>query len=284
MSVAKLTMSQVLERFCQASVTQSQEHIKPVHGYVALRLVLEGGFLPEEIMPRPPLASRRRGTAWVLEYAPEAATTGEQTVFGGMKTKQIDVVVSKPGIGPVVAVSVKGTLNAYRNLANRMEEAIGDSTNLHVMYPGLVYGFLHFLRANRESDGFDRRDYALGINGEVSPMIRRYHEALSEMTGRRFVRNDFTRYEAVSLALVGRGTDGPYAVLNEFPEAGSPLRWERFFPRIYEVYDLRFPLRAERIPGVRRVMWDSGSPLFMDWGEGIGGSPGAQLGFEFRAD
>ncbi|XIA62358.1 hypothetical protein ACFIOY_22445 [Bradyrhizobium sp. TZ2] len=29
--------------------TQSQRHIKPLHHYVACRLVLEGGFLPEEI-------------------------------------------------------------------------------------------------------------------------------------------------------------------------------------------------------------------------------------------
>ena len=29
--------------------TQSQQHIKPLHWYVACRLVLEGGFRPEEI-------------------------------------------------------------------------------------------------------------------------------------------------------------------------------------------------------------------------------------------
>lgn len=37
-----------------AGATQSQQHIKPLHYYVACRLVLEGGFLPEEITPRPP--------------------------------------------------------------------------------------------------------------------------------------------------------------------------------------------------------------------------------------
>ena len=44
-------------------------------------------------------------------------------MLGGLKTKDVDVVVSKPGIGPCVAVSIKGTLNAFRNLTNRMEEA-----------------------------------------------------------------------------------------------------------------------------------------------------------------
>ena len=32
--------------------TQSQRHIKPLHWYVACRLVVEGGFEPEEIVPR----------------------------------------------------------------------------------------------------------------------------------------------------------------------------------------------------------------------------------------
>ncbi len=59
----------------------------------------------------------------MLVHDPESAAGGELTVLGGLKTKDVDVVVSKPGIGPCVAVSIKGTLNAFRNLTNRMEEA-----------------------------------------------------------------------------------------------------------------------------------------------------------------
>ena len=40
--------------------TQSQAHIKPLHWYVACRLVVEGGFRPEEITPRPPFRALRR--------------------------------------------------------------------------------------------------------------------------------------------------------------------------------------------------------------------------------
>ncbi len=43
-----------------AGQTQSQAHIKPLHWYVACRLVVEGGFLPEEITPRPPFRAQRR--------------------------------------------------------------------------------------------------------------------------------------------------------------------------------------------------------------------------------
>jgi len=35
--------------------TRSQRHIRPLHEYVACRLVLEGGFHPDELSPRPPL-------------------------------------------------------------------------------------------------------------------------------------------------------------------------------------------------------------------------------------
>ncbi|MCK4374885.1 MAG: hypothetical protein KAX19_06125, partial [Candidatus Brocadiae bacterium] len=142
MPIEFLHMADALQAFASADTTQSQEHIKPMHRHVALRLVMEGGFVPDEVTPHPPLRARCASGNWTLEYDSSAQTVGELTVFGGMKTKQIDVVVTKEGVGPVVAVSLKGTLKAYRNLVNRMEEAIGDSTNIHVMYPGLVYGFL----------------------------------------------------------------------------------------------------------------------------------------------
>jgi hypothetical protein len=35
---------------------QSAQHIKPLHWYLASRLVIEGGFKPDDISPRPPFA------------------------------------------------------------------------------------------------------------------------------------------------------------------------------------------------------------------------------------
>lgn len=131
--------------------TQSAGHIKPLHWYVACRLVLEGGFHPDDIKPRPPFTvqkSKRRGLS-VLTFDNAAATGSEAVVLGGLKTKKVDVVVTRKGVGPVLAVSCKGTTGAFRNLTNRMEELIGDCTNLHISYPTLVLGYLHLLRANR---------------------------------------------------------------------------------------------------------------------------------------
>ena len=132
--------------------TQSQQHIKPLHWYVACRLVLEGGFHPDEIKPRPPFTATKRRGQYLLHFDPGVATGGEATVLGGLKTKNVDVVISKDGLGPVLAVSCKGMTGAFRNLTNRMEETIGECTNLHITYPALVFGYLFVIRANEAPD------------------------------------------------------------------------------------------------------------------------------------
>ena len=74
--------------------TQGQRHIKPLHWYVACRLVLEGGFLPDEIKPRPPFVVSRRRGQYLIRFDPAAGTGTEATVLGGLKTKSVDIVVN----------------------------------------------------------------------------------------------------------------------------------------------------------------------------------------------
>jgi hypothetical protein len=261
------SLVEALREFVLATSTQSQLHIRPVHCYVALRLVIEGGFLPDEVTPHPPLKVRVSGSRKLLIYDSSVENDAEQTVLGGLKTKNVDVVVAKQIAGPVVAVSVKGTGNAFRNLTNRMEEAIGDSTNLHIMYPGLVYGFLHLLRANRAGTAdLHANDMAVSENGEVVPAIRRYHDVLLGLAGRRLVRDDYTRYEAVSLTLVEAQGDAAGQPTAQFPPADSPLHLARFFDTLYAVYDLRFPYIAASVPSLRRQEWDIDSPALMGLG------------------
>ena len=52
--------------------TQSQLHIRPLHEYVTCRLVLEGGFQPTELSPRPPLRVEQ------AETRTSSATTRKQ--------------------------------------------------------------------------------------------------------------------------------------------------------------------------------------------------------------
>ena len=266
MSDELCSLHSALRSFADASATQSQEHIKPLHWHIAERLVLEGGFATEDITPRPPLRVESTGTGrerrYRLIYDPAVAQSGEQIVLGGLKTKLVDVVVSNREIGPCLAVSVKGSLNAFRNLTNRMEEAAGDCTNLHLVYPAMVYGFLHILKANREQDVESRNDIAVHAPGAISPGITRYHEAMARLSGRRDVRDDVSRYESVAIIFAGTRQSGLGDVLPLFPPSSSPLAVDRFFPKLYEIYDLRFVYSAPALEGrTRRLEWASDSPV-----------------------
>ncbi len=272
-----MTLADALDAFASVRQSpQSQGHIRPLHWYVACRLVLEGGFLPSHIVPRPPFeAHRLRRGIYRLEHVPELGGQGERTVLGGLKAKDIDVVVANTAVGPCVAVSIKGTLNAFRNLTNRMEEAVGDCTNLHIAYPNLVYGFFHVLRANRAgprpadaahflaagAQGETRsNDVALRDDEPVDSLVR-YHDVMSQLTGRRGVRDDVTRYESVALALVTPSAGNGAGILDTWPGAASSLRIERFFDTLYSEYDLRYVFAAPKMAGkTTRATWREDSP------------------------
>lgn len=279
--------------------TESAAHIKPLHWYVACRLVVEGGFTPGFIKPHPPSRvehrGRRSGGAPVLYFDESAAGGGEQTVLGGLKTKQVDVVVTNPQLGPVLAVSCKGTVKSFRNLTNRLEETIGECTNLHIAYPALVFGYLSVLRANRDaaltaeqldsgdadtpvSSQLTKNDIALARDGSVVLSIRRFHDALSEMQGRRGIRNDLSRYEAIGLGLASMEADKSGKLVDGYPNSRSPLRFDKFFGTLYRQYDERFVIRAPDLESAtRRHEWDPASPGLalagLDYRARVAGTP-----------
>ena len=240
---------------------QGQGHIRPLHYYVASRLVVEGGFDPDCIVPRPPFIVESRGSKRILLHEPTSGRSGERTVLGGLKTKAVDVVVTRDGVGPVIAVSMKGTLGAFRNLTNRMEEAIGDCTNLHISYPALVYGFLQVLRGTREGPGIAPNDVCLAADGKPVDSITRYHNVLARLEGRKDLRNETTKYEAVALALVIADGTEQGTLSTVFPPLGSPLALSGFFAKLYQAYDLRYVYAAPKLESVTsRMVWDETSP------------------------
>lgn len=270
-----------------AGQTQSQAHIKPLHWYVACRLVVEGGFLPEEITPRPPFCAQRR-QGWQLIYDPDVAEGGEATILGGLKTKNVDVVVTKDGLGPVVSVSCKGAIGAFRNLTNRMEEAVGDCTNLHITYPAMVTGYLFVMRAHRQDAvtaaqatepaanpaapkrTIAQNDIAIQMSGEPVESVVRFCNAIRELTGRRGIRNDVSRYEAAALALVDPASAEPGEVIASYPTPDSPLRLERFFETLYLRYDERYVYSAPDLKSVtRRREWLAEPPALVSPPQGL---------------
>jgi hypothetical protein len=220
----------------------------------------------------------------------------EQTLLGGLKTKSVDVVVSKGGIGPVMAISCKGVTKAFRNLTNRMEETIGECTNLHITYPALVLGYFVVVRANRtiedareapilepEEDAsaalgeeeepvvsanetqFAANDIAILPTGSPVEGLNRFHAALSEMTLRRGIRDEISRYEGISLVLIEPRGEQAGQVIGSFPSGESLLHESKFFQTLYQRYEERFVYGAPRLASLtRRLSWASESPAFSD--------------------
>lgn len=261
--------------------TESAEHIVKMHWYVAARLVIEGGFHPDHVKPHPPLRVERKASRNILIFDPAVASGREATVFGGLKTKHVDVSVTIPELGPCVAISMKGSLNAFRNLTNRLEEAVGDCTNIHIAYPALVYGFIHLIRANREgpipASGvhflkphprtglLQAADIAIKKDGQQADFLQKYHSAMARLSGRKDLRNDYSRYEAVALVFVEGADKGLGAVLKDHPDPASSLRFERFFETIYRDYELRFVYGAPDLRSLtRRLEWHESSPALRE--------------------
>ena len=231
-----------------------------------MRLVLEGGFLPDEITPHPPFEYELKGGKHYLTLDESVGSRSERTVIGGVRSKQIDVVVTKPSIGPVLAVSFKGTQKAFRNLTNRMEEAVGDCTNIHLAYPSLVYGFYHIILANRPSQigkhrlVGDQNDVSVSNTGDIEPQVQRYLLAIQALSGRKTQWEDPSSYEAVALHFVESSADRISETFGAIPD-DSLLHRDLFFGKLLETYDVRYPYMAERVSEAKRVRWERESPL-----------------------
>lgn len=260
------TLASGLSQLCNVVGTQSAEHIKPMNGYCAARLVLEGGMPPEWVSPRPPLASRKiTHTVYGLSAVEGLESSGERRVLGGIKYKDVDVTVVVNGLGPALGISTKSTGKAFRNLTNRMEEALGECTNIHLMYPGFIFGFLHFIKFAKESEVGNPQDASFSENDEPLPSIRRYHEVLVALSGRNTITDPGMKYESVGLVVYRCSSSGA-EIWPGYPLSDSPVHFSRFFQRLYDLYDLRFGFPDPDGPNVRKV-WqprDNSVPIRLD--------------------
>src|SRR5208337_4798989 len=234
------TLEQALVALGGSAKTQSGLHIRPFHGHCSSRLLLEGGFPPEWMHPRPAMASKAcSNNRYALSYSKAAENPTEQSVLGGMKYKNVDVTVLIPGVGPVLGISAKSTGTAFRNLTNRMEEAPGDCANIHMMYPGFVFGFLHFIKFAKTREVDSPNNVSFDAQDKPLESIVRYHNALSALTGRTTITDPPMRYEGIAL-VVYRCTGDKAEIWPHYPAVDSPLHYSKFFQRLYDIYDPRY--------------------------------------------
>lgn len=233
------TLHDAIQGLGGAARTQSGGHIKPLHFHCSTRLVLEGGFPPAWLLPRPGLAAiGRNNLEYTLQADPKQQNDSEYSVLGGIKHKNVDVTVMVPGIGPALGISAKSTGNAFRNLTNRMEEALGDCANIHMMYPGFVFGFLHLLKHATVS-AVGPADASFDDHEKPLDRIKRYLDVLVSLSGRTTVTDPAMRYESVGL-VVYEQHEGKVQIVDDFPPRDSPVHYASFFQRLYTTYDLRY--------------------------------------------
>ena len=270
-------------RFTTIPSGQSADLVDSLRWYVASRLAIEGGFDPAWVRPRPPITVNRNRHGSFLSHDPDAAKPGRRTLLGALKAATLDVTVTIPAIGPVLALSLEGTEGGevghcrVPEMTGGLERIAGACVNLHMVYPALVYGFWHVIGAGQIQDlvaaalpdpvgsHSDHGDHALQ-NGERAAEVWRYHDALVRLSGRDDIQDAPSGYEACALTLVEHGAGRHEGVLNPaYPPPGALLDYDRMFRRLYAVYDHRFvnSTTALRQTTERRV-WHRDSPLLAD--------------------
>jgi len=143
--------------------------------------------------------------------------------------KEIDVCLTIPDSGPLLAISVKSQMSSIiKNTINRFEEYVGDATNLHTRYPMLVLGFMMLIPENEETF----------VGGTPTEGLHRIAALLERSNARRVVTEPSGSYEVSTLLLVNFRSTLPQ--LNpHYPEEGSSLRVENFFDKLFELYRQR---------------------------------------------
>ncbi len=270
-------------RFPTVPPAQPGQLVNSLRRYVANRLVIEGGFDPDWIWPRPPITVDRDRDGLLLSHDPDAANADRLTLPGALKAAKPDVTVTVPTIGPVLALSLEGTESVavtrdrVPELTGGLERIAGACVNLHMIYPALVYGFWHVIGASRVQDLVpavvpepvgdlgDRGYRARTGTGEVAAELRRYHGALARLSERGDIRDDPSRYEACALTLVehsaGYRQGIPYP---DYPPPESLLDYNRMFRQLYAIYDRRFVESTLSLrPTTERRVWHRDSPLLV---------------------
>jgi hypothetical protein len=142
----------------------------------------------------------------------------------------------------------------------------------------MVFGYMFVMRANRAvgaaaslaspaeapaEQQLRDNDIAIEIGGAPVESILRFHAALSQITGRRGIRDDGSRYEAVALGLAETAGDAAGTLFPGFPPRDSSLLFENFFQQLYLRYEERFVISAPDLATVtRRLEWEKESPAF----------------------
>jgi hypothetical protein len=187
----------------------------------------------------------RRQLALALGVA-ESTVGPRRLRFRAYRSKGFDVCWPREG-EPRILISIKSMQNAYRNLTNRIEEAIGDAAVLRLYNSNAVYGFFFFILNGRVASGQAEQGQSLRTSGArgVPPYldlieeggdffdladIDRYRRPASARPTRARGRQDIIRVAELSLLDLLATGPTPQASIHYDGIAFAPTRIRRLRP------------------------------------------------------
>lgn len=145
-------------------------------------------------------------------------TGAERRMDGGLGAKKVDVTWSTEESGLLLALSIKTinfqdqrTKNYQKNLTNRRNDTLYESTTLHRRFPFAVLGAFFFLDKGAKNDGTGKRESTF-LNA---------HRRLKMFTGRSDPAGRPEQYERIYIVVVDAS---PSAVTYEAYQAGNPIQ------------------------------------------------------------
>jgi hypothetical protein len=189
--------------------------------------------------------------------SPDQQLVENKRISGAFFDKSVDLVAFHKTAGPTLAVSVKSLAKGVgKNLTNRVEEYVGEATNLHTRYPMLVFGFLILLEARsipRNATDSDITFENTPTPSDLSATGLRVIERIRAFGNRRSPTDPVGAYEATSAMFVTNWTSensgfgpGSPRIQEKEPAAWDRLAVQNFFLQLSELYQARNPMLVER--------------------------------------
>lgn len=145
-----------------------------------------------------------------------------------------------------------------------------DCANIHMMYPGFVFGFLHFIKFAKIGE-VAPADASFGADDKPLPKLVRYHDVLTSLSGRVSITDPPMRYESVGLVVYQCNAQN-VEIWPHYPLTESKVHYANFFQRLYDMYDLRYAYPDDSAKNHRKTwaLHNCSAPDVIDTTTGFG--------------
>lgn len=167
-----------------------------------------------------------------------SSSGAERRMDGGLGAKKVDVTWATPESGLLLALSIKTinfrdgkTGNYQKNLTNRRNDMLYESTTLHRRFPFAVLGGFFFLDAGAKNDGTAARQSTF-LNA---------HRRLKMFTGRQDSAGRPEQFERLFIALVDASPDNASVEIYRAGESAAPISLDQALNELIELVAERSP-------------------------------------------